>query len=160
VSISFHFPSPRHFLGNSGKAPKLLHMVSGSNPLQPVSVAVAFANVLPHRTRRGGNGRHSLLRLAAAGVLAFLFSAASPDDDLIQQEFVRTRKSAQSSVLTWKVVHSLAVGDQPLSVIRLSSSVPVRDVWIGAVDDSSALLPSILSASSPAGERPPPALHS
>jgi hypothetical protein len=134
-------------------------MVSGSNPLQPFSAAVAFAEVLPHRARRGWNARHSLLCLAAAGVLAFLFSAASPDDDLIQQEFVQTRKSVQSSVLSWKVVHSFAVADQPLSVIRLSSSVAVRDMWIGAVDDSSASLPPMLSAS-PTGERPPPGLHS
>jgi len=154
--VSFSFPA-RHFLGWIRTAP-LLHMVRDSNPLQPVSVAIAFANALPHQTRRGWNGRHSLLCLAAAGVLAFLFSAASPEDDLIQQEFVRTRKSVQSLVVSWKVVHAFAVAAQTLSVIR-SLPVAVRDTWIGLVDDSSSSLPPIPSAS-PAGERPPPALHS
>ena len=156
VSSSF---SRAALLGGIHYAPKHLHMVSGSNSLQPSSAAGAFAKVLPNRARPGRNGRHSLRLLAAAGVLAFLFSAASPYDDSIQQEFVRIRKSAQSSVLSWRVVHSFAVAEQPLSVIRLSSPVPVRDTLERAVDDSSSSLPQMLSAS-PVGERPPPFLHS
>ena len=133
-------------------------MVRGSNPLRPFSAAGTLAKVLLNRARPGRNGRHSLRLLAAAGVLAFLFSAVSPYDDSIQQEFIRIRKSAQSSVLSWRVVHSFAVADQPLSVIRLSSPVPVRDTLERAVDDSSSSLPQMLSAS-PVGERPPPFLR-
>jgi hypothetical protein len=49
-----------------------------------------------------------LLRLLAAlGVLAFIFSATSPDDDDIQQEFYRTSKSKPCAFVNYKAVSNL-----------------------------------------------------
>ena len=48
-----------------------------------------------------------LIVLAAFGVLAFIFSAISPNDDDIQQEFFRSCKSKQCVPTNYKTVSTL-----------------------------------------------------
>jgi hypothetical protein len=61
----------------------------------------------PRYPFRSGH-RYALLSLLAAfGVLAFIFSATSPGDDDIQQEFCKTTKSRQSAFADRKAVSNL-----------------------------------------------------
>jgi hypothetical protein len=52
-------------------------------------------------------GRVLLRLLAALGVLAFIFSATSPGDDDIQQEFYKTSKSKQCAFANHKTASIL-----------------------------------------------------
>lgn len=52
-------------------------------------------------------GRVLLRLLAAFGILAFIFSAASPGDDDIQQEFYKTSKSKQCAFANYKTASIL-----------------------------------------------------
>jgi len=59
------------------------------------------------RPRRCGYHRALLGSLAAFGVLAFIFSAASPGDDELQQEFFLSSKSKQCILANYKAVSNL-----------------------------------------------------
>jgi hypothetical protein len=59
------------------------------------------------RPRRRGYHRALLGSLAAVGVLAFIFSAASPGDDGLQQEFFLSSKSKQCTLANYKAVSNL-----------------------------------------------------
>jgi hypothetical protein len=65
--------------------------------------------------------------LSVLGILAFLFSAASPDDDDIQQEFVQGSKTKQFAVANRKIAsgvrtfHSSTVQAAPLPPVRTST---------------------------------------
>jgi hypothetical protein len=60
-----------------------------------------------HRPGRRGYHRALLGLLAAFGVLAFIFSAVSPGDDELQQEFLLSSKSKQCTLASYKVVSNL-----------------------------------------------------
>ena len=59
------------------------------------------------RPRRLGHHCALLGLIGALGVLAFIFSAVSPDDDDIQQEFVQSSKSKQFVLANYKTVSNL-----------------------------------------------------
>ena len=72
-----------------------------SQPSQNSYMMTAFRGACMHPRFPRQRSIHTLLKLLAAGtVLAFLFSAASPDDDDIQPEFISSQTSAQPSVST------------------------------------------------------------
>src|SRR5437867_12955396 len=83
-------------------------MLAVISPARPSSDACQFADCLHCRVRLERFCLYSLKILALVGVLAFLFAVASPDDDLTQQEFVRTKKSAQVVLPSCKTVRSSA----------------------------------------------------
>jgi hypothetical protein len=66
-------------------------------------ITAAFAR----RRRHGSRYRAVLSLLAAFGVLAFVFSVISPDDDDIQQEFFQGSKSKQCVRASYKTISSL-----------------------------------------------------
>ena len=115
------------------------------------SDACQFADCLHCRVRLERFCLYSLKLLALVGVLAFLFAVASPDDDLTQQEFVRTRKSAQVLPPSCKRVRS-----SPNPV--LSGVLPVCCALLCAlrkpICNSSS--PSSPLRDSPVGQRSPP----
>jgi hypothetical protein len=59
--------------------------------------------------------------IGTLGVLALLFSALSPNDDEIQQEFAQGRKNRQYGAQSWK----------SLSSDRNTPVNPVLDVFVG-----------------------------
>jgi hypothetical protein len=69
--------------------------------------AIKAGPLLPRRPCRIGHRRALLGLLGAFGVLAFVFSAASPGDDDIQQEFFQGRKSRHCFLANYKSVSSL-----------------------------------------------------
>jgi hypothetical protein len=58
---------------------------------------------------RSGHRSALLALLAAFGALAFVFSAISPTDDDIQQEFLRTSKSTQCAFASHRAVSNLRI---------------------------------------------------
>jgi hypothetical protein len=82
--------------------------------------------------------------VAVLGVLAFIFSAVSSDDDEIQQEFAQGTKTKQCVVRNWKSIPSVpvtrvspvhyAIVPRSLSSVRCSAveRVVIYDVKIGA----------------------------
>ncbi len=71
--------------------------------------AVTGEPVFPRRRRRSGDRCVALTLLATFGVIAFIFSAVSPDDDDIQQVFYKTSESKQCVVAGYKTVSSLRI---------------------------------------------------
>jgi hypothetical protein len=69
--------------------------------------AVQAEPLLPRRPCRIGHRRALLGLLGTIGVLAFVFSAASPGDDDIQQELFQSSKSRQCFLANYKTVSSL-----------------------------------------------------
>jgi hypothetical protein len=65
----------------------------------------------PLRGRRSsGSTRFAIFALVGVlGVLAFIFSAVSADDDEIQQEFALCSKTRQGVVRNWKSIPSVRV---------------------------------------------------
>jgi hypothetical protein len=59
------------------------------------------------RPRRHGHDRTYLRLLVVFGVLVFIFSATSPYDDDVQQEFCQTSKSKQCVLSNYKAVRNL-----------------------------------------------------
>jgi len=82
--------------------------------------------------------------IGVLGVLAFIFSAVSPDDDEIQQEFAQGSKTRQGVVRNWKSIPSVrvtlirpvhyAIVPRSLPSARCSAieRVAIYDVKIGA----------------------------
>jgi hypothetical protein len=82
--------------------------------------------------------------IGALGVLALIFSALSPNDDDIQQEFAQGSKNRQHVVQNWKAVPSVrATRVQPVQHVFVGQSLPwfyssptgrvvISDVKIGA----------------------------
>jgi hypothetical protein len=70
-----------------------------------------LAVATPLRGRRNsGSARFAVFALVGVlGVLAFIFSAVSPDDDEIQQEFAPGSKTRQGVVRNWKSIPSVGV---------------------------------------------------
>lgn len=86
--------------------PKLLEhcrIVVANYPQLAVKVESLFAR----RLRRLGRSAALLRLLAAFGILSITFSAISPDDDDIQQEFFQSGKSKQCVLADYKAVSSL-----------------------------------------------------
>src|ERR1700680_1204584 len=69
--------------------------------------AIKAEPLLPRRPCRIGHRRALLGLLGAIGVLAFVFSAASPGDDDIQQEFFQSSKSKQCLLANYKALSNL-----------------------------------------------------
>jgi hypothetical protein len=69
--------------------------------------AIKAEPLLPRRPCRIGHRRALLGLLGAIGVLAFVFSAASPGDDDIQQEFFQSSKLRHYFLANYKTVSSL-----------------------------------------------------
>jgi hypothetical protein len=69
--------------------------------------AIKAEPLLPRRPCRIGHRRALLGLLGAIGVLAFVFSAACPGDDDIQQEFFQSSKSRHCFLANYKTVSSL-----------------------------------------------------
>jgi hypothetical protein len=129
-------------------------MVAAISPARPSTDTCHFADCSHCRVRLERFCLYSLKILALAGVLAFLFAVASPDDDLTQQEFVHTRKSAQVLLPGCKAVRSSA---NPV----LSAVLPVYSALLCAprkpICNSSS--PSSVLRDSPVGQRSPPFLR-
>jgi len=99
--------------------------------------------------------------LSVLGILAFLFSAASPDDDDIQQEFVQGSKTKQFAVANRKIasgVHtfrSSTVQAAPLPPVRTSTRYTIVErisIRGGTIDEP--------IFGSRTGDRSPPAKSS
>jgi hypothetical protein len=97
-----------------------------------------------------------LLRLLAAlGVLAFIFSATSPDDDDIQQEFYRTSKLKPCAFVNYKAVSNLrtfrigAVCSALAANVAISSHFDTVRVSVPSYDKGRV-------CNSGAGDRSPP----
>jgi len=133
-------------------------MLSGHNPFgnPPLSLFVTWLHTCPRPKRCG---LYVLRLLAVAGVLAFMFSALSPDDDLTQQEFVHGKRSAQFLRLSSKVIRYSAAADRLLSATCLLTSLLVPGTSVRLAQNSSPPHLRILP-NSPAGQRPPPSSHS
>jgi len=80
-----------------------IFMDAAPNHHQRVITAESF----PPRPRHLGHHCALLGLLFAFGVLAFLFSAVSPDDDDIQQQFVQGNKAKQFVLATSKSVPNI-----------------------------------------------------
>lgn len=61
----------------------------------------------PLRKRDRSNRCAVLGLIGVLGVLAFVFSAVSPDDDDIQQEFIQGSRNRQWVVLNWNPIPSI-----------------------------------------------------
>ena len=68
--------------------------------------AINAEPLLPRRPCRLGHRFVLLGLLGALGAFAFIFSAISPDDDDIQQEFFQSSKSRQCFLANYKTVSS------------------------------------------------------
>ena len=79
--------------------------------MDPVIKFGHSAVATPLRGRRNsGSMRRAVFGLVGVvGVLAFIFSAVSPDDDEIQQEFAQGSKSRQDVVRNWKSIPRVRV---------------------------------------------------
>jgi hypothetical protein len=101
-----------------------------------------------------------MLKLLAVGaVLAFLFSAASPDDDEIQPEFfISSRTSAQSSVSKSRsrVRSSVAERRTHQATSRVASSFPLRHFQPHTIISCQRWLNCTSLSIAPAGTRAPP----
>src|SRR3984893_17414694 len=60
--------------------------------------------LVPRRPRRRSRHYALLSTLAAFGLIAFIFSAISPDDDNSQQEFFQSSKSKQCLLANYKAL--------------------------------------------------------
>src|ERR1700751_6131702 len=102
--------------------------------------------------------RFALARLIALlGLFAFVFSAVSPDDDAIQQEFGQASKHTQCFVQNWKIVPRIYGG-----IVRVAHRVIVLQRWssfccsaIGRVPVSDMKI-GVRVFRSPLGDRSPP----
>lgn len=107
--------------------------------------------------RRRSRRRALLNLLAAFGVLAFVFSAISPDDDDIQQEFLQSSKSKQFVLANYKAVSSLQTGRICTVYSALAQPTPQ---FAGYCVTARVSVPSDEIKSrvcgSRTGERPPP----
>ncbi len=63
--------------------------------------------VVHHRAHRFRRYYSLLSLLTALGVLAFIFSATSPEDDAIQQDCCRNSKSKQCALANYKTLSNL-----------------------------------------------------
>ena len=63
--------------------------------------------LVPLRPRRRSRHYALLSTLAAFGLIAFIFSAISPDDDNLQQEFFQSSKSKQCLLANHKALSNL-----------------------------------------------------
>jgi len=100
-----------------------------------------------------------LLKLLAAGtVLAFLFSAASPDDDDIQPEFISSGTSAQSSVSKSRsrVRSSVAERRTHQATSQVVWSFPLRHAQSHVIVSNQRWLKCASPAIASAGTRAPP----
>ena len=100
-----------------------------------------------------------LLKLLAAGtVLAFLLSAASPDDDDIQPEFISSGTSAQSSVSKSrsKVRSSVAERRTHQATSQVVWSFPLRHAQSHVIVSNQRWLKCASPAIASAGTRAPP----
>jgi hypothetical protein len=134
-------------------------MIAVGDPFRRRSDLGRFVSGLHSHLSLKRGGTYLLRCVAVAGVLAFMFSAVSPDDDLDQQEVVHSRKFAQFLGLRSKVIRCSAAADRLLTARRLSSSPSMPGTWVRLVRNPSILRLQILP-DSPAGQRPPPSLHS
>jgi hypothetical protein len=73
---------------------------------------------------RHGHHRTYLRFLAVFGVLAFIFSATSPYDDDIQQEFCQISKSKQCVLTNYKAVRNLGTSRICAAHYALASPTP------------------------------------
>jgi hypothetical protein len=69
--------------------------------------AIKAEPLLPRRPRRRSRHYALLSTLAAFGLIAFIFSAISPDDDNLQQEFFQSSKSKQCFLANHKALSNL-----------------------------------------------------
>src|ERR1700746_3867994 len=122
---------------------------------------IAVATPL-RRRRNSGSVRRAVFGLVGVlGVLAFIFSAVSPDDDEIQQEFAQGSKSRQDVVRNWKsiprvhvtlvnLVHNAIVPRRPPPV-RCSA---IARVLIWDIKNAATALPNRICGRSPPARSP------
>jgi hypothetical protein len=110
--------------------------------------------VLSCRRRR----RHCYTRLVligAFGVLAFIFSAISPEDDDIQQEFIQGNEQKYSAVADYKAGHPIRIFGRhimrPLLLLRSLPKCARADILSLQHDNIEAT-----TFSSRTGDRSPP----
>jgi hypothetical protein len=129
-------------------------MLAVSTPVRPGSNACRFAGRLHLSLRLKRCCLYLFKASVSAGVLAFLFAVVSPDDDLTQQEFVRTRP-AQVLLLGCKASRPSCSANATRSAIFLPVwSVLLCTVRELACNASVSVSPMLISSS--AGLRSPP----
>jgi len=69
--------------------------------------AIKSEPLFPRRPRRLGHHSALLSLLGVFGVLAFILSATSPDDDDIQQEFSQTSRTKQCVLANYKALSNI-----------------------------------------------------
>ena len=96
--------------------------------------------------------------LAAVGVLAFLFSAASPYDDDFQSEFISSRTSTQSSVSKSRSRAGSSVAERRThqTTSQIAWSLPLRHIQPHAFISNQRWLKCASLTIAPAGTRAPP----
>jgi hypothetical protein len=130
-----------------------------SQPSQDSFMMTAFCRTCMHpRFPWQWSIRTMLKLLAAVGVLAFLFSAASPYDDDIQPEFISSRTSAPSSVSKSRsrVGSSVAERRTHQATSQVAWSFPLKHIQSHAIISNQLWLKCASLNIAPAGTRAPP----
>ena len=103
--------------------------------------------------------RHVLFRLITlAGLVAFVFFAVSPEDDVLQPDFARGRKFVQSSVLSSKGIRCSPLRGKSPSAILLGSPLAIPGTSVELGHGSLAASVPTVTVSSPS-DRAPPSVH-
>jgi hypothetical protein len=123
--------------------------------------AIEAEPLFPRYSHRSGH-RYALLSwLAAFGILAFIFSATSPGDDDIQQEFFKTSRSRHCAFATYNAVSSLPTFRIPTVCSALAPPTPQFPSHFAMARVSitgDAILARVRTSKT--GDRSPPAVSS
>lgn len=116
----------------------------------------AVATPLRERRNSGSMRCAAFGLVGVLGALAFIFSAVSPDDDEIQQEFAQGSKTRQDVVRNWKSIPSVrvtlanlvhcAIVPRRLPPVRCSA---IERVLICDVENAATALPNRTCGRSP-----------
>jgi len=112
-------------------AEEVLKYPTNFMPVVPHHVSLILLAMLPFiawsRQFRWAEARHIrrvLSLLAALGMLGFVFSALSPDDDSVQQEFARSQSSSQSIAKEDRSHHQGIVAQPCVSAAGIVTTSP------------------------------------